>query len=84
MMTKIINYFGDAKFARSRRIWLIAILIVVVIADFLVPRDHGEFFWDDLPAWWAGFGFLSCILIIVISKALGHQGRIMRDEDYYD
>ena len=55
-----------------------------MIADFLVTRDHGEFFWDFLPGWGAGFGFLSCVAIIFVSKFFGKQGGIMRDEDYYD
>lgn len=84
MIAKIVHFFGDTKFAKWRRRALVIVLVTVVIADFLVERDHGEFFWDDLSGWWAGFGFLSCVVIIVVSKAIGHQGRIMRDEDYYD
>ena len=84
MIPKIINFFGDKKFAVWRRRTLILSLVLIVAADFLVIRDHGDFFWDDLSGWWAGFGLLSCVVIILISKAIGHQGRIMRDEDYYD
>jgi len=84
MISKLVGFFGDAKFSRLRRRTLITVLLVIVVADFLVARDHGEFFWDDLPLWWAVFGFLSCVVIIIVSKAIGHQGRIMRDEDYYD
>ncbi|OUR79855.1 hypothetical protein A9Q83_02580 [Alphaproteobacteria bacterium 46_93_T64] len=84
MISKIINFFGESKFQKTRFRALIAVLILVVIADILVTRDHGDFFWDYLPAWSAGFGFVSCVLIIFVSKAIGHQGRIMQDEDYYD
>ena len=49
-----------------------------------MTRAHGEFFWDLLPGWGAGFGFLSCVAIIFVSKFFGKQGGIMRDEDYYD
>lgn len=84
MISKIVHFFGDAEFARIRRRGLMAVLLIIVVADFLVTRDHGDFFWNELPGWWAIFGFLSCAVIIFVSKAIGHQGRIMRDEDYYD
>ncbi len=84
MISKIVRFFGDAEFARIRRRGLITVLLLIVVADFFASRDHGDFFWDSLPAWWAIFGFLSCAIIIFVSKAIGHQGRIMRDKDYYD
>jgi hypothetical protein len=55
----------------------------VVVIDFFLPRDHPHFFWDLIPGFNAVFGFISCILIIVISKALGHYW-LARSEDYYD
>lgn len=84
MIGRVVNFFGDAAHAKARRRLLWATLVVVFAADFLVNRDHGDFFWDFIPGWAAVFGFVSCIAIIFASKLLGHQGRIMRDEDYYD
>ncbi len=84
MIRRVINFFGDAAHAKARRRLLWATLVVVFAADFLVHRDHGDFFWEFIPWWAAAFGFVSCIAIIFASKLLGQQGRIMRDEDYYD
>ena len=84
MIGRVVNFFGDAAHAKARRRLLGATLVVVFAADFLVNRDHGDFFWDFIPGWAAVFGFISCIAIIFASKLLGNQGRIMRDEDYYD
>ena len=84
MIGRVVNFFGDAAHAKARRWLLWATLVVVFAADFLVNRDHGEFFWDFIPGWSAAFGFVSCIAIIFASKLLGKQGRVMRDEDYYD
>ena len=84
MIKKIVNFFGDPAYRRQRR-WLFSVaLILTVAADFLVTREHGEFFWETLPGWGAFYGFISCVLIIVVSKFLGHQCRLMRGEDYYD
>ena len=84
MIRRVVNFFGDAAHAKARRRLLWVTLVVVFAADFLVHRDLGAFFWDFIPGWAAVFGFVSCVAIIFASKLLGHQGRIMRDEDYYD
>ncbi len=84
MIGRIVRFFGDAEQAKRRRRLLAATLLAVVIADFFVSREHGEFFWDAIPGWAALFGFFSCVAIIFVSKILGHQGRLMRREDYYD
>ena len=36
-----------------------------------------------LPGFWALFGLMGCIGLILLSKAFGHAG-IMQREDYYD
>lgn len=84
MIAKIVRFFGDEEHAKRRRRLLYAILLVVVAADFLVPREHGDFFWDLVPGWGAFYGFISCGLIVYVSKFLGHQGGLMVDEDHYD
>ncbi len=84
MIGRIVRFFGDAEQAKRRRWLLAATLLAVFVADFFVSREHVDFFWDAIPGWAALFGFVSCVAIIFVSKALGHQGRLMRREDYYD
>ena len=84
MIGKLVNFFGDAKYSKLRWRLLLAVLAAIVLADFLVTRDHTEHFWDAIPGWGAVFGFVSCVAIIFVSKFIGHRGGIMRDEDYYD
>ena len=84
MISRLVRFFGDAEYAKTRRRLLTAVLAIVVAADFLVSKDHGHFFWDAIPGWAALFGLVSCVAIIFVSKFLGHRGRIMRREDYYD
>ena len=38
---------------------------------------------ENWPGFWAVFGFVACVVIIIASKWFGHAG-IMQDEDYYD
>jgi len=38
---------------------------------------------EHLWGFWSVFGFLGCVVIIIVSKWFGHAG-IMQREDYYD
>lgn len=58
--------------------------VFVVAAEFILPVGHGEAnWWDLVPAFYALFGFVSCVLIVVASKALG-KAWLQRKEDYYE
>jgi len=82
-MKKIINYIGNPE--NRKRLWLFFYigLGLVVGADFFVSHEGGHFFWEKIIGFGAVYGFVSCVLIIVVSKAVGHMG-LMKPEDYYD
>lgn len=71
--------------SNTRRLKQIAYgaLALTVVIDFFIPRDHPHFFWDNIPGFSAVYGFVSCVLIIVVSKALGKLW-LAKPEDYYD
>ncbi len=60
-----------------------ATLVLLVVADLFVPREHPHFIGDFIPGFWAVFGFVACALIIVVSKWLGKKF-LFRPEDYYE
>jgi len=62
---------------------LLALLVVADAVPWLVDKTHAHTGAERLPGFWSLFGFVACVLIIVVSKAYGHAG-IMRGEDYYD
>jgi hypothetical protein len=59
------------------------VLGLLIVVDFIIPRHKIHFFGDKIFGFWSLFGLIACILIIVVSKWIGHHG-IMKDEDYYD
>jgi hypothetical protein len=59
------------------------VLGLLIVVDFIIPRHEIHFFGDKIFGFWSLFGLIACILIIVVSKWIGHHG-IMKDEDYYD
>ena len=44
------------------------ILVLLIVADFIIPRHEIHFFGDKVPGFWSLFGFISCALIIIVSK----------------
>ena len=64
----------------------IAVLVLLVLLDAIpaiVEKEHAHTAAERLPACWAVFGLLGCLLLVLISKTLGHLGVSTR-EDYYD
>ena len=59
------------------------VLIFIIVMDFFIPRHEIHFFGDEIPGFWSIFGFIACILIILISKWIGRLG-ITQDENYYN
>ena len=78
-LLKIIEIFRTKT---MKRISYVALILIILI-DFFIPRHEIHFFGDRIPGFWSLFGFVACILIILISKWIGHLG-IMQDENYYN
>ncbi len=57
------------------------ICVLLVIADFIVHRHIG-FGWEEIPAFYAIYGFAACVVLVVIAKKM--RKIVMRKEDYYD
>ncbi len=69
-----------------KRIWVIILtaLILSVVLDFsLLNGGHGDFAWSKIVGFFAFFGLIGCVALIMISKWLGHYW-LQRKEDYYD
>lgn len=74
----------DAMVARRRLLSrvMLAVMAGLVIADFLKTTKYERFPWDGVGGFAAFYGLISCVLIIVISKALGYAF-LYRKEGYY-
>lgn len=83
MIKRFIDFVDSIKNMNELRRPFYIILILVVLSDFFVHREHAAFFWDHIPGWSALYGFISCIVIILVSKFIGHEW-LLKEEDYYD
>ena len=84
MIKKTVDYIGNPENSKKLKRLSYVALAVTVVSDFFVHREHAIYLWDKIPGWGAFYGLVSCVLIILVSKFIGHQGGIMKKEDYYD
>ncbi len=65
--------------------WILLGLLTLgtLILQYAGPEHPYPHPWDHIPLFYAAFGFIGCVLIIVVSKALG-KGFLQKREDYYD
>ncbi len=55
--------------------------ILLVAADFIIYR-HISLPWEKIPAFYAIYGFVACVVLVVIAKEM--RKLVMRKENYYD
>ena len=60
-------------------LWVLGALLA--LADFFVHR-HAETAYDGWFGFYAGYGFVACVALVLAAKRL--RRAVMRPEDYYD
>ena len=58
-----------------------ALCAALVVADFIIHR-HEMHPWDHLPTFYPLFGFVACVLLVLVAVQM--RKVLMRDEDYYE
>ncbi len=54
---------------------------LLVLIDFVYPR-HTEHPWEKIPAFYCIYGFVACVILVLIASQM--RKLVMREEDYYD
>lgn len=62
---------------------LAATLIALVVFDTLFIEHHYVFPWQKVPGYLGIIGFVSCIVVVIVSKQLG-KAFLQRPEGYDD
>lgn len=65
---------------RVRRYFYIVLIILLAIDPFIAKHVH--FPWEQVPAFYAVYGFIACVSLIFVAKLL--RLLVKRKEDYYD
>ncbi|MBM61840.1 MAG: hypothetical protein CL484_02690 [Acidobacteria bacterium] len=70
----------------SRRGWIFATLtscVALSLPVFLQPDHLHEAWWNTIPGFFSGYGFIGCTLIILLSKWMGRL-LLQKPTDFYD
>ncbi len=66
---------------------LFAACLIGFLIDFLFLSSrfdkHAVFEWENWPGFYAVFGFVACVALVLVAKYV-LRPLVMRDEDYYD
>ncbi len=81
-LAKLIEYLRN-RLKLVIRICFGVLGLLILVDALLVNKEHAHTGMEHLPGFWSVFGFVGCVLIIILSKWYGHAG-IMNREDYYD
>ena len=85
------HYFDEPRNVRFVLRVLFAACAVLFLLDFASlflhwmgagELRHAETWWEGLPGFYAIYGFVACVLLVLAAKQM--RKLLMRDEDYYD
>jgi len=85
------HVFDDPANVKRLLRWFYLACIVVFLLDPLgmvlhwlhvADLRHAERSWEGLPGFYSVYGFVACVLLVLIAKQL--RKVLMRDEDYYE
>jgi hypothetical protein len=59
------------------------LFLITLVLEFTVLAGYDSHWWNAIPAFYALWGFLSCLVIIYVAKFLSNN-LVKRDPEYYD
>ena len=64
---------------------IVILVLLSIVCDFIFPVEHegSEFWWSYILGFFLLFGLIGCVILIVVSKLIGHYW-LQRKEDYYE
>lgn len=80
-MSKKQYFFDREENVKKVRWTFYACLIFLFIIDYFIAT-HPHFEWEGVYAFYAIYGFVGCVSLVLIAKVL--RLIVMREEDYYD
>lgn len=80
---RLDRIFENPARKKGLKVIVYAMMVLFIVYDVFMHRHHEHFFWDSIPGFYSALGFVSCLLIIGISKGIGIVW-LQKKEHYYD
>jgi hypothetical protein len=79
---KELDWFDHPRNIKRLKIGFYIVLALLVLPDFFIHKHAYFSSFEAWPGFYAFFGFVSCVIIILVSKLFGLVLKVR--EDYYD
>lgn len=56
--------------------------VIIFLVDLVISK-HPHFEWEEWTGFYAVFGFVACVILVLVAKYV-LRPIVMRKEDYYD
>lgn len=76
-----VTFFDHPRNTRRLLGGFFAFLAVLLVAEWFVPA-HPHFGWEEMPFFFATYGFVACVAVIFTAKGLRRVFK--RPVDYYE
>ena len=76
-----IKIFDNPANVRRFRYAFYAVCVFVLSLDLFVHK-HGDYHWEEWPAFHAAYGFVACVILVILAKYILRR-LVERGEDYY-
>ena len=76
------SHFFDKPGNVRRVLWIFYVVCALLLALDLVHPRHVVHPWEDLWGFYAVYGFVACVALVLIAKEM--RKLLMRGEDYYE
>lgn len=80
-MKKELIIFDNPRNVKRLLLIFYILLALLLIIDFFIHK-HADFPWEGAVNFFAAYGFVSGVLVILVAKLL--RTFVKRKEDYYD
>jgi|TARA_Y100000294_G_scaffold178064_1_gene207092 hypothetical protein len=81
-MKKEFNFFDNPKNVKRFIKLFYGVCLTLLIINFFVPT-HGHFFWEERLGFYAVYGFVACVILVLAAKYI-LRPFVKRRKDYYD
>lgn len=75
-------FFDHPRNVKAVAACCLALLVILLVAEFFIHK-HAHFPWEDWPEFYAVFGFVAFVFVVLVAKYI-LRPIVERREDYYD
>jgi hypothetical protein len=79
---EVCTWFDHPQNIKRLKIGFYIVLVLLILPDFFMHKHILFSSVEGWPGFYGAFGFISCVVIILVSKLLGFV--LKKKEDYYD